>query len=240
MVWMTRVGAWMLPCLLLVCGCEKEAPAPAYKPREEPKFDQVAATTQPGTQPSTAMNPHGSFHGSNFHGVMSAPADAIHRGLGAMSPQAPANALELAAPPEWVEKPARMMTTKIYALPKAEGDAEDGDVAISFLDKDVSLDMNVQRWCTHFNLGEGRTCAQAAQQQKLEGTKHPTTIVEINGTYVGGGPMMGPQSPPKPNYVMLAAEIVKEGRRWYVKLVGPKQTVDRWRESFMQVVREAK
>ena len=39
---------------------------------------------------------------------------------------------------------------------------------------------------------------------------------------------------------MVVAEVRMTGRVWYAKLIGPAETVERWEESVLTFVREAK
>jgi hypothetical protein len=212
---------------LMGCSGQDESKEPEVKPRETPTFDARAsvstqpAATSPAPQASTRL-------------------PAGHPPIASAAPSAgDAGPLKLQMPAEFQEKPARMMTLQVYAAPKVEGDPEDADVAVSTLGTKVPLTMNVDRWCSQFDFPEGQTCDKNKQQQKLEGTTHPTTLVEITGTYKGSSMMAAP-SAPKPGYKMLAAEIVTPEAPYYVKVVGPIKTVDRWREPLIDAIKAAK
>ncbi len=214
-------AAWgLIACLLSVCvGCgEKEEPVP-YKPREAPKF--APPTTSPATASPAATTQPAAL--PPRHPPISQPADAEE--------------LKFQIPQGWVEKPARMMTLSVYAAPKVEEDPEDADVAISTLDRVVPLQLNIDRWCSQFVPPAGQSCA--TRQEKIDQTRYPTTLVEISGSYRGGSMFTGPTAP-KPNYRMLAAEILTPGLPYYIKMVGPDKTVERWRELFVETVRTAK
>lgn len=224
-------NAWtVMACVvaaLLFSGCKEQAASDSgtsadRRPRDVGTFDSggTAATTQPAGTTSTPPT-----------GTM--PNDAIHSGLGQMM-----DTIELTAPAEWQARPKRPMTEQVFALPKAEGDPEDGDVAVSNLAQHMPLDSNVLRWCGQFGLDEA-ACKEKAKRTKLEGTKFPTTLVDISGTYKGGS-MMAPAGPPKENFRMLAAEIRTPRKPWFIKLVGPEKTVARWEDAFTRYVREAK
>lgn len=235
------------------CNNNQEAAneaSPDMQPRERGQFSDAGAQGA-ATQPSLSGNPvdmanmpdddiHARFRmgGTQPAGTTrpagTMPSDAIHAGLRPGAEIAP----RFTAPAEWQAKPARPMTEQIFVLPRAEGDAEDADLAISYLSKHVTLDMNLVRWCEQFGY-RGEECQKQVKQRKLEGTKFPTTIVDISGTYQPGS-MMGPAAEPKEGYRMLAAELVAPQKRWYAKLVGPEKTVARWEEAFVKFVKEAK
>jgi hypothetical protein len=254
---MTRLPVvWsMIAAAALLAGCSKESETAdeagsEMQPRQRGEFADAGgrgAATQPGPTAGPlsegAAMPHDAIH-APFHATGTQPAgtrpagtmpnDAIHAGMRPGEDIAP----QFTAPPEWQARPARFMTDQIFALPRAEGDPEDGDLAISSLPRHVTLDMNINRWCLQFGY-QGEECRKATKQRKLEGTKFPTAIVDISGTYQPGA-MMGPAVEPKEGYRMLAAEIIAPQRRWYVKLVGPEKTVAKWEEAFTRFVSEAK
>lgn len=224
-------------------GCSKEEPAgdSDYKPRPEPTFNN-SASTQPAGSGAMTGNQLPAGHPPIGGATSSMPAGhpAIGEMMAASRPGAGLDDLgiELSAPADWQPKQARMMTLKVFAAPKVEGDPEDADVAISNLGSKVPLKMNTDRWCGQFGY-EGTACEGALQKKTLDGTAYPTTIVELSGTYTGGG-MMGQPSAPKKDFKMLAAEIVTPDKPYYVKMIGPAKTVEHWRAAFMEMVQKAK
>lgn len=226
-----RAAGLCVLAAMMLCGCEQEQPAPDLKPRETPKFDNPPASTAPS---GSAQAPQPAPSAS----ALPPGHPPIGGGAGGAAATADDGEIQLKPPAEWVSKPARMMTMAIYAAPKVEGDPEDADVAVSSLATKVPLQMNVDRWCGQFDLPAGETCQSATKQYQLEGTTHPTTIVEIAGAFKGSS-MFAPSSDPKPGYKMIAAEVVSD-RPYYIKMVGPAKTVERWRDAFMEMVKAAK
>lgn len=222
-----RFSNWFLSFFVfgtfVICGCgkDKEADAPAFKAREAPTF------TTPASPTGTADLPPGH--------------PPVTPGPAATQPATPAQAgtagedIVLTPPAEWVEQPARAMIARLFSVPKAAGDENDGEVTVSSLGAKVSLKMNIARWCGQFEIPQG-DCLEKAQQRAVENTKYPTTIVELSGAYRG----MNSQGPAKPGYIMLAAEIVTPGKQWYIKFVGPEKTVRHWEQSFNDFVSSAK
>lgn len=185
-------------------------------------------TTRPSGMPNDAI--HGGLTGRNM------PDDAAHAGVDVVDVEP-----VFSAPAEWQTRPTRTMLTAVYALPKAEGDAEDAELTVSSLPSHVSLDLNVSRWCSQFGIQGKEECEKATKRQKIDGTKFPTTVIELSGTYlVSSGPMMQRTGEQKENFKMLAAELVAPRSRWFVKVVGPEKTVEQWRAAFMKYVEEAK
>lgn len=218
------LGIVLIGVAVLVQGCEKAPPPPDYKPREAPEFGDATGTRPAGAAATRPMgDPHAGLPGFEPRKA-SPPSDEV--------------TLELNPPAEWTKKPPRVMTSEVYVVPRAEGDPEDADLAVSYLTAQVQLQMNVDRWCSQFGFNPEQ-CRERTKQTTLEGTKYPTVLVEMSGTYSPGA-MMGPASTPKENFTMLAAEVRTPDRAWYFKLVGPQKTVDRWREPFVEYVKAAK
>lgn len=243
---MKRFAAWccVLAAAALLGGCkEKEAnhagSSTSPPPRQIGQFSDTgqgsSSTTQPGAMGMTTTRPGGmGMATTRPSGNM--PNDAIHAKLRGqvgddVNPR-------FTPPADWQPKPPRPMTEEVYALPRAEGDPEDADLAVSYVSL-VPMEMNVNRWCSQFGL-KGDACKQAAKEKKLEGTKFPTTIVSISGTFQpSGGPMMQAAGPAKPNFRMLAAEIRAPQRAWIVKMIGPEKTVAKWENAFNKFVADA-
>jgi hypothetical protein len=211
----------------LLGGCKKQQAASGKNSSEELKpreIGQFSDTGTPATQPAVALEglPTGTM-----------PQDTVHAPFRPGENMAPQfNPLA-----EWQTRPARTMTDRVYALPKAEGDPEDGDLALSHLEQHISMQDNLDRWAGMFGY-QGEAVAQNAKKQELDGVKFPTTVVDISGTYKSSS-MMAPAGPPKENYRMLVAEIRTPQRPYYVRLIGPQKTVAKWEEAYMKFVREA-
>lgn len=221
---------------LALCGaCNKEKTASDdggaqdAKPRDRGQFPAGGA---PATQPAgpTGTQPSGVAGGMPTGNM---PNDATHAPFRPGENLAP----QFNPPAEWQARAPRSMTDEVYALPKAEGDPEDGDLALSHLSQHIPMQGNLARWAGMFGY-QGAAIEQNAKKKELEGAKFPTTIVDISGTYKGGS-MMTQAATPKENYRMLVAEIRTPQRPYYVRLVGPQKTVAKWEESFMSFVRDA-
>lgn len=141
--------------------------------------------------------------------------------------------LKFAAPEGWIqEQPSSSMRKAQYRLPRAEGDPEDAEMAVFFFQgQGGSVQANIDRWISQFTQPDGAPAAGAAKISKREANGLPLTIVDVSGTYKGGGPMMG-GGKPKPSFRMLAAVAETSNGPWFFKLTGPQKTVAKWQESF--------
>jgi hypothetical protein len=152
----------------------------------------------------------------------------------------PEQMLKFDVPAGWVAKPARAMTVAIYALPNPSGAREDADLAISHYPgmKNIPLQQQIDRWAGQFTQPNGGA-GEAFKQTQLESTAHPTTLVDISGTYSAGS-MMGPAGPPQENYRMMSAIVETEQGPWFFKLTGPAETVAAHEREFVEMLRQAK
>jgi hypothetical protein len=168
------------------------------------------------------------------------PNDDVHAGGGgggggnAVQPAG----LQWTAPEGWrAVTPSSSMRVAEWALPKAEGDAEDATLVVfHFPGTGGSVQANLDRWYSQFEQPDGRPSAEVARvsTRTVDGLR--VTITDVSGTFAGGGMMGGPPSAPKPNHRMVAAIAETDGGPWFFKLTGPAATVERWRASFDQFV----
>lgn len=137
-------------------------------------------------------------------------------------------------PAAWTKKEnPNAMRKATYGVPKAPGDAEDTELAVSRAGGSVSA--NVDRWVTQF--------APGAKVDKTERTVNglTVTVVEIRGTFAGGGMPGMPSTGPKEHYVMLGAIAVDDGQdSTFFKMTGPEKTVGAARADFDKLVESLK
>lgn len=148
---------------------------------------------------------------------------------------ASAQAGELAwtKPAAWKEgKSASAMRKATYVVPKAEGDAEDAELSV--IVAGGSAQANVERWEGQFGGAKAKT-----SQKNPNGVA--VTLVEIEGEFAGGGPMMGGGSEKKPNWMLLGAIVeTGGGQSYFFKLTGPKKTLEAARKDFDALVESLK
>ena len=132
------------------------------------------------------------------------------------------------APKEWTkEEPASNMRKAQYRIPDKEKTAKDAELTLFFFGaNNTLLKANLQRW--------GQQMGAEVKPETIEG-KHPVTLVDLKGTYVGDA-----ASGPQENARMLAAVVEAPDGPWYFKMVGPADTVGDWREEFIKLLKGAK
>ena len=93
-----------------------------------------------------------------------------------------------------------------------------------------SHDPNLKRWAGQF----GKSVADGKQSKKTLGAIE-LTLFDIEGTYQPGRPMA--PKPPKPGFAMIGAIAqTKSSGNYFLKLTGPKNTVEAAREAFMTLL----
>ena len=133
------------------------------------------------------------------------------------------------APATWTKaERTPPMRKASYTVPRAPGDAEDGELSVS--QAGGSVDQNVARWAQQ--LDKKPQDAKRAERT-VNGLK--VTLVEIHGDYTA---MPMPGAPPavkKPGFALLGA-IVETSPPTFFKLVGPEKTAVAAQRDFDKLV----
>ena len=186
-------------------------------------------TSQPASAPAPGArsnpSPMAASHGST---------SAAEKTLGPVKVTVPAG---------WVEQaPTSSMRKAQFALPRAEGDAGDGELVVFYFGpgQGGSVEANIDRWIGQFAQPDGSSSKDKAKVSKKEVSGLAVTRVDLSGTYQA--PMM-PGAPERHNsagYRMLAAVVETPEGPWFFKLVGPEKTIAKWSGSFDEFVNSIK
>jgi gluconolactonase len=98
------------------------------------------------------------------------------------------------------------------------------------------VEQNIDRWISQFTQPDGKSTRGSATVKERQIAGQQVHTVDISGTYRD---QLGPFAPAtdRENYRLLGAIIVTERLgRYYLKMVGPKATVDANEKAFEQVV----
>ncbi len=132
--------------------------------------------------------------------------------------------LDLKVPKSWKQSDApRAMRLATFEIPAAEGDKENGELAVSsFPGGGGGIDANISRWVGQFS-AEGR---EAAAHQGKAG-ENEYFIVNISGTFgKTSGPPFASKTTPTPGQRMIGIILNLEGKNvYFLKLTGPDATV---------------
>lgn len=144
-------------------------------------------------------------------------------------PPKPAGEIVWDAPHAFTSVPnASPMRKATYKIAKVSGDTEDAELSVIVAGGGVEA--NVARWAGQFQ----EKPTPKRQDRKVGALS--VTLVELDGTFTGGGmPGMAPAAP-KANWKMLAAIVESGGEATFFKLTGPTATVSAARKDFDALV----
>ncbi len=166
------------------------------------------------------------------------PAGAGSTGQTQSTPN-PAGELRFKVPEGWVnQKPSSNMRVAQYALPKAEGDPEDGSLVLYYFGSGQggSIDANVERWIGQMEQPGGGSSKEKAKTASVVVNGLKVTTVDVTGTYTA---QMAPGSEARynsANYRLRAAIVETPKGNYFAKLVGPEKTIARWDKEFQAYV----
>jgi len=149
-------------------------------------------------------------------------------------------AVTLTAPGAWTKKePSSRIVEAEYSIPPAAGDAAPG--RLTAMGAGGSVEDNVNRWIGQF-VGPGGNPPKP-QRDKASVAGAQVEIVDLAGTYkdAPGGPFAGGKTIMRDNYRMLGAIIqTKDKGNYFLKLYGPKATIDANADAFREMVKSLK
>lgn len=118
------------------------------------------------------------------------------------------------------------------------GEGKEGETArVTFMAAGGDVKANIQRW-------KGQFAGGKAEDQKVEEMKlgnWEVYIVDVSGSFaerMGGGPFAGGKVINRENYAMAGAILVHpEGRKYFVKMIGPSEVVTANRKAFVSMIK---
>jgi len=143
------------------------------------------------------------------------------------APAAAAGDLAWDAPSGWTSAPnGSVMRKATYKIPKAHGDTEDADFSV--MTAGGGVDSNIKRWAGQFGNAQPTTSPRTVNGLKV-------MVVEIKGTYAGGG-MMGGAAASREHQMLLGAIVDRGETQEFFKMVGPEKTVTAAKPDFDKLV----
>ncbi len=144
----------------------------------------------------------------------------------------------VAMPQTWKsEERANNLRLCQVRVPKSEGDADDAELVVFSFPAAGGIEGNLKRWAGQFG-GEDALRGRKDDLPTSGGQK--ASIVEYEGTYTGMNPQAEGALAPKAEYKMLIGVIHAEDAQYYLKLVGPQQTVDAQADAFYKMIQSFK
>ncbi len=234
--------------LALVSGCGGKQDAKPNPTQSSPRAMDggAAGAAEPGPdKPSDAR----------VAASRAVKSDAFHKAnpqLGMKPPPAPSapkkidfndetrrdvvDTLGYTVPQQWdTQTPNNKMRLAQYDVPGEGGGAS--LVLYRFPGGGGTAQQNIDRWVTQFEGEGGKPVSETMKVAKTTQAGFELTTVDMAGTY--SPPAMAPGAPraaPMPNTRMLAAIVEGDGNPYFLKLLGPKATVDAWAPQFDAMV----
>lgn len=139
-----------------------------------------------------------------------------------------AGTLTYTTPQGWQKQPAASsMRVAEFALPHAEGDAEDAQLVVYYFGgSGGSVDANLQRWVGQVQ-GSG---APKKDTRTINGLA--VTLLDVSGTYVAETAPGASERHNKPNFRLRAGVVETSNGPYFIKLTGPAKTVAKWDRAF--------
>ncbi len=140
------------------------------------------------------------------------------------------------APDGWeATTPGSKMRLAQFRLPRADGDAADGEVAVfHFLGGGGGTRANIDRWKGQFAEKDSEK-----EEEMTEGLEGKVTLVDVTGRYTAemspGSGKLADQAGAR----MIAAVIEVPDGPYFVKATGPRGTLGKWETSIREFIRAA-
>lgn len=145
--------------------------------------------------------------------------------------------LQSRTPAEWVEEPAtNQMRFKQFRAPAVGKDKENVEIIIFFFGagQGGSADENVKRWKDFFQPPQGKNIADVAKVESMKVSGVDTTYLDVQGTYLSKFPPFAPNAKtvPKPNYRMLGVVFESKMGPYFIRMIGPADSVAQYKKGF--------
>lgn len=150
--------------------------------------------------------------------------------------------MKATTPADWKqEMPTSSMRLTQFKLPKAEGDKEDAELALFvFPGGSGTVQQNLDRQVAKFQPPAGKDKVE----QKVEKIKVGTieaTYQDISGTFIKKPFPMAEKGTPIPDYRQLYVVFeAKDGKQYYMTLLGPAKTVEKHKKPFEEWLKNFK
>jgi len=131
--------------------------------------------------------------------------------------------------------PKSAMRKASYEVPRANGDGEDGELAVFYFGpgQGGSIDANVDRWVKQFSDISPNDVKRA--DREANGLRQHTVEIE-RGTFDAGQMAMGGNKGPRKDYALEGAIVETPGGAYFFKMTGPSKTVLAARGPFLQLL----
>ncbi len=143
--------------------------------------------------------------------------------------------LKFKRPTDWAWVPLQSSMRKAQLTVPGLGAAKSAEITFFHFGPSGGgdLESNIQRWIRQFQSAPG---AEKVESKTLGGRK--TTLVTTEGTFSAGMP--GQSATPMENYALLGAIVEDPAGNVFVKMTGPRETVQAAKPKFLEFLEAAK
>lgn len=147
-------------------------------------------------------------------------------------------------PADWKEeKPSNEMRLTQFKLPKAEGDADDAELAVFFFKNGSgSVEQNLKRQEAKFEIAEDDK-KKAIKVEKAKVGTLEATYQDITGTFLSKFPPFAPNPKitKKENFRQLYVIFEdKDGGQYYITVLGGAKTIEKHKKGFEEFIKNFK
>jgi hypothetical protein len=142
--------------------------------------------------------------------------------------------LKSKTPADWQkQKPANRLRSHQFKAPKAAGDREDAEIAIS-PDQSGPVEKRLETWKEWFDVPADLPKEEAPRVDTFAIGAAKATYLDIRGTYYQLPRPLAPKNQAKlqPNYRMLAVFLETKDDRFFIRMIGPAKTVAQHKPAF--------
>ncbi len=136
--------------------------------------------------------------------------------------------LVFAPPAAWtVESPTGAVRKAQYRVARVDGDTDDADVSVFFSGPQGMgpIEANLMRWAKQFEVAPGANAMDALTQSQRRVGAFDVTECEISGHYVAEVPPGSGNKQDKPGWRLMGAIVAAPSGPYYIRMLGPQNTV---------------
>lgn len=142
--------------------------------------------------------------------------------------------LKSEAPKDWKrEKPANLLRSHQFRLPKVDDDKEDADLGI-LPDVGGKEEDNIARWKKMFLPPDGKQIDDVSRVDKMKVGKVSIVYLDVQGVYLHKNRPLDPdfKAVKKPNFRMFAVLFETKENSHLIRVIGPAKTMDHHKKAF--------
>ncbi len=123
--------------------------------------------------------------------------------------------------------PGSTMRLAEYAIPRAEGDGADGEIALFYFGagQGGGVEANLDRWFGQFVQPDGSSSKGMARVDRRKVGELPVTVAEVSGRHLSKAMAPGQRDYDEPGWRLYAAIVETAKGPFFFKAIGPEKTI---------------